>query len=112
MDKELVRYILDYFSNLMTTDEKLALQHHMFMYKTEDDARMRQIMIQKEWISQQDEVKKMLDDGFESFERKVAERILRETPDKVFLNTCLKCHKLARTPFAKQCRHCGYDWHD
>jgi hypothetical protein len=26
------------------------------------------------------------------------------------INTCPQCGQLARTPLAKQCRHCGHDW--
>lgn len=36
---------------------------------------------------------------------------MTETREKVFLNNCPKCDKLARTPYAKQCRYCGYNWH-
>lgn len=37
---------------------------------------------------------------------------MKEAPEKVFLNNCPKCNKLARTPYARQCRHCGHSWHE
>lgn len=40
----------------------------------------------------------------------IAERLMKDHGNKI-LNTCPRCEKLARTPLAKQCRHCGFDWH-
>lgn len=89
----------------------LALKYHMYTYKTEDNQRMRKVMVDKGWISERQDVKDFLKNGYEEFELNVARRIMSETPEKVFLNNCPKCNKLARTPKAKQCRHCGHDWH-
>ena len=112
MDNETARYIRTYFSQLMTEDEQLALKYHMYTYKTEDNPRMREIMIERGWISERPDIKEFLKDGYDEFELNVAKRIMKESPEKVFLNNCPKCNKLARTPFAKQCRHCSHSWHD
>lgn len=96
----------------MTDDERLALNYHMYTYKTEDNPKMRKLMVERGWISEQPEIKAFLNDGYEVFELNVARRIMKEVPEKVFLNNCPKCNKLARTPFARQCRHCGYSWHN
>jgi len=42
--------------------------------------------------------------------RRIADRIGHEH-SQVLFNHCPKCGKLARTPFARQCRYCNYDWH-
>lgn len=47
----------------------------------------------------------------ENEKKRIAELILKDYSNEVFLNNCRKCGKLARTPFAKQCRYCGHDWH-
>lgn len=112
MDKETVRYIIDYFSNLMTDDEMLALKYHIYTQKTEEDSKMRKTMVERGWINDTPEVKQFLKDGYEKFELITAQRMMQDSSDKIFLNRCEKCRKLARTPFAKQCRYCGYDWHD
>ena len=96
----------------MTDDEKLALKYHMYTYKTEDNPQMRKVMVDKGWISQRPDIKEFLKDGYEEFELNVARRIMKETSEKVFFNNCPKCNKLARTPYARQCRHCGHSWHD
>ena len=69
-------------------------------------------MVERGWITERPDVKKFLKDGYEAFELNVARRIMKETPEKVFFNNCPKCNKLARTPYARQCRHCGHSWHD
>ncbi len=112
MDKETSHYIRNYFGHLMTDHEKLALQYHMYMDKTEENAHMRKIMVNRGWITEQPDIIAHLNNGYEEFELSVARRIMKEAPDKVFLNTCPKCNRLARTPYARQCRHCGHRWHD
>lgn len=112
MDKETARYIKNYFSRLMTDDERLALKYHMYTYKTEDNPAMRKLASDRGWISERPEIREFLKGGYEEFELNLARRILKEMPEKVFLNNCPKCYKLARTPFARQCRYCGHNWHD
>lgn len=50
-------------------------------------------------------------DELEKEKEKIAKLILEKYPDKISFNYCPKCNGLARTPFAKQCLHCGHDWH-
>lgn len=94
----------------MTNDEKLALKYYMYTYKTEDNPQMRKVMVDKGWISERTDIKEFLKDGYDEFELNVAKRIIKETPAKIFFNNCPKCNKLARTPYARQCRHCGHNW--
>ncbi len=96
----------------MTRDEALALNHHMYTLKSSESEQIRNVMIKRGWINSDPEVIKLLEHGYEVFEQNVVTRIIAETPEKVFFNNCPKCNKLARTPYAKQCRHCGYSWHD
>lgn len=96
----------------MTRDEALALNHHMYTLKSSESEHIRNVMIKRGWINSDPEVIKLLEHGYEVFEQNVVTRIIAETPEKVFFNNCPKCNKLARTPYAKQCRHCGYSWHD
>jgi hypothetical protein len=111
MDQETTDYIINYFSNLMTNHEKLALKHQMSSFKSNENPQFRKIMIDKGWISSDPEITNLLENGYEIFKQNIVTRIMTETPEKVFLNNCPKCNKLARTPHAKQCRHCGYSWH-
>lgn len=110
MDKETVSYIINYFSVLLKDKEKLALKYLMNPSKSEDNAVILKIMKTSGWISDNEDVRDLLKDGYEPFELKIAKKIINQFPEKVFLNNCPKCNKLARTPDAKQCRHCGHQW--
>lgn len=111
MDQETVKYIIRYFGHLMTDDERAALKYHMYMYKSSDNEKMREIMKERGWIKQTPETDHLLQNGYEEFEMNTARRILKEIPEKIFFNNCPDCGKLARTPSAKQCRYCGLNWH-
>ena len=112
MDRETIDYIIRYFGKLMTEDEAFALDNHIYTSKSSENAYLRNLMMELGWIKSDLEITKLLENGYETFQQNVVMRILAETPEKVFFNNCPKCNKLARTPYAKQCRHCGYSWHD
>lgn len=63
------------------------------------------------WLSDDPEARWLAKDGYDPFVEKTAERILAGDKERVFLNYCPRCHELARTPKAQQCRFCGFDWH-
>ena len=115
MDKETVKYIINYFSNLLSVAEQLAIRHTSTSYKlensTSNNSNLTRIFKEKGWLTSEQTVLDLLKDGYESFEINVANRILKQYPDKVYFNNCPKCNKLARTPYAKQCRFCGHNWH-
>jgi hypothetical protein len=114
LDQETAKYIVNYFSNLLTDQERLAIKHTMSTSKLEysKSVNMERIYKEKGWITQDQNVLALLKDGYDNFEMIAAIRILNEHQSMVFLNKCPKCNKLTRTPQAKQCRHCGNDWHE
>ena len=115
MDQEIAHYIINYFSHLLTTKEKLAIKHTRSTLKLDysgnHKATLTRIYRKKGWLSEDQEVLDLLKGGYANFERMVAERILEEHKNGVYLNKCPRCQKLARTPQARQCRYCGHDWH-
>jgi hypothetical protein len=111
---ETANYILINYWELLTLSEKRALKHHRHSLKLQDlpDGELRTKMyLRNQWLSNEPEILKQLDGGYVQFTLNCAERIFRGNPDKVFFNLCPKCEKLARSPLAKQCRFCGFDWH-
>lgn len=84
MDKELIDYIIEYYQEFLSLEEK-AMQKRLFIAPNANN--------------------------YEHFKKTMAEKVLREHGDQVFINNCPKCGRLARTPLAKQCRHCRHDWH-
>jgi len=85
---ELIDYIYQFCDEFKTNDEKSA--ERTILYKS----------------------KNMIADGYESFKKKVAERICSQHKSELGLNLCPRCNKIARTPKAKQCRFCFYAWHN
>lgn len=97
----------------MTEKESRAWRHWSTMFKMGNDpkpARIR-ISLEKGWLTEDPEVLSLLESGYDQFEINTAKRILNENINAVFLNNCPKCGRMTRTPNARQCRHCGHDWH-
>jgi hypothetical protein len=101
----------------MTIKEKAAWKHWSTNYKIdngnydseEKKETRRRLSYRTGWLTKDKEILELLEDGIDEFRRKTAERILKH--EKIEFNNCPKCNKLTRTPKAKQCRFCGYDWH-
>ena len=114
MDKETAQYIVTYFFNLLPYKEKLAWKHYSSILKLEDNENPKTIEMYKRkgWITDDQEILELLEKGYDNFEMETAKKILEKYPTQIFLNKCPKCNKLARTPYAKQCRFCSYTWHN
>jgi hypothetical protein len=107
---ELIEYVYRYCDHLKTQDELLAGKS--ILYNRENmNPKMKEFIIMKGWFSDEPHINAMIADGFEVFQKRVVARICREHTSELDLNLCPKCNKLARTPWAKQCRFCLYDWH-
>lgn len=120
MDLVTAHYIIHYFPRLLTQEEASALIHYNTLTKigapekyNSTEAYQQRLNSHKErhHITENPEVLKLLESGIEHFYLNTAARIQEQAVDKVYFNYCPKCKQLARTPYAKQCRHCGYNWH-
>ena len=80
-----------------------------------DDAASREkyqaLMLRAGWLSESEDVLTLLHDGIPAFRERIARKIYAEHGGEALLNNCPVCHRLARTSRARQCRHCGHDWH-
>ena len=105
---------MNYHSSLMTKEEKIAWRHWSSVYKMENStpkqkASRTKLSLIRGWMTEDENILKLLKNGIDEFEKKVAIRIDKENDIKY--NNCPNCNKLTRTPKAKQCRFCGNDWH-
>ena len=112
MESERVKYIMDYYANLLNEHEKKARTHFIATAKLGPDPNPTRLKWYQErgLLVEDPLVLNLLNDGYSAFAHRAAQRILNEHPDQVFLNLCPKCQRLARTPQARQCRHCGHNW--
>jgi hypothetical protein len=111
MYPELTDYIIQYYSHLMTHNEKQAYLNVIYLQKTEQSDSRRSSFTQRGWIIHKSEYDDLLKEGNDIFFENVAKRVLLENESGLFLNFCPKCQKLARTPLSKQCRFCFHSWH-
>lgn len=115
MDLETARYITNYYHRFFNEKENIAHRHLNSLYKLDGamETSSRYKMYERRgWITNDKEALELLKDGETKFFINTAKRILNEHKDDIFLNLCPKCQKLARTPKARQCRHCSHKWFD
>ena len=119
MDKELINYIVTYHTNLLTDKEKLGLKHLRSEIKigssdnldNKDSIERKTNLYKKNgWLTEDKEILELIKVGQDELDKKIAERILTDHKDKIDFNNCPNCGRLARTPSARQCRHCGHNW--
>ena len=120
MDRHLAGYVFTYYSRFMTEKEKLANRHLMGTAKAahgrsdlaaQQEARNSRSHLRK-LLSDDPEVLELTRDGAESFLQRTAERIMAAHSDEIQVNRCPRCWEVAKTPKARQCRFCRYDWHE
>ncbi|UOQ53223.1 hypothetical protein [Hymenobacter cellulosivorans] len=117
MDQETVSYILTYHWHLLSEQEKLILQHLLttekLMAVTAASVRQRMQILsaRKGWLITDKQLLERLADGPDAFRYNTAVTVFNAHGREKLLNLCPRCGLLARTPQARQCRHCGNDWH-
>ena len=118
MSPELAYYVVRYYPGLMNETERRAYSHLAGVMKAtrgRDDVTAQQEAMRHQHfyhgLSDDPEVLELSKDGMQAFRARTAGRILEDHSHHVLLNYCPRCHELARTPKAKQCRFCGFDWH-
>ncbi|MFL5242574.1 MAG: hypothetical protein ACJ8FY_10740 [Gemmataceae bacterium] len=112
--EEVVRYIWTHCRHLMSEFELRAGNAIIGREKASSAKRLNNPIFAKtldeDWgLVLDPEVNKALADGPDIFRRRVCERLLSVKP---WINRCPKCGKVARTPKAKQCFWCSFDWHE
>jgi hypothetical protein len=105
LSPDLLDYIYQYESRFCNQNEIRASNH--FRWKDYPEA----YPTRQKMISTDENVLKLLDEGWAQFVYSTAARIYNEHKSELNLNLCPSCKGIARTPQAKQCRYCGHDWH-
>ena|SRR5579862_5396217 len=119
MNAEKARYVLRYYSQLMTMPERLAQRRLMGTAKVThgrtDAVAQREAENSshpaRELLSNDPNALQLASDGLEAFELRTAQRILDEHSREIAFNCCPRCGALAKTPKARQCHACHHDWH-
>jgi len=117
MDADLAQYIVRFYGELMSKQERQAYKR---LYSTIQATHGRSAQQEakrgprplREMLSEDPDVIRLVEGGMEKFVERTAKRILHQHAERILLNHCPRCGALARTPKARQCRFCGHDWHD
>ena len=111
--EELANYLYQYLPDLLTDNEKSAFKNTIVLNKIENaESHTMKKMLREKWFSSDEKVLDLLKEGEQKFFKKLEQRVLRDNPNKKFMNLCPKCNYLTITPKAKQCRKCYYSWHE
>jgi hypothetical protein len=110
---ELTRYVWNHYQRLMTEFERRVGRAIISREKASaSQSPQMQAAVSRLWGAIDDpEVSAALADGPQSFRRRVCERLLSESGAEVFVNRCPTCARVVRSPQARQCFWCGFDWH-
>ena len=113
MTDELKKYLLEHCRAWMSATEVVALRRIELTEHGEEVAKksaLSEFKMEKIYQFGDEKVNELVKLGREKMEMAIAKRLLKEHGGEL-INNCPKCGRLARTPYAKQCRHCGHDWH-
>jgi len=107
----IVEYVWKYCRHLITDVEKLAYKKLLLDKKADTSSSgLAEALGRRVQEFSTSEVTAALASGPDAFLERVAERVLREHPQEVFLNRCPRCNALCRSPRARQCPECHHTW--
>jgi hypothetical protein len=113
-ERELTRYVWENLRSLMTDGEKLVGKAILARAKAQavTSESLARTLRGRNWGRIGDaEVEAALAGGAEAYRQRVRDRVLQEHVTEAVVNRCPRCGKVVRTPLAKQCLWCGFDWH-
>jgi hypothetical protein len=120
MDINEAKYVFAYYSHLMTEQERWAYRHLAGTMKAtrrsdaaaQAEAKGTPVRWFRELLSDDPQILFLARNGFGPFVEHTGQRILNEHRNQIVMNRCPRCGGVARTPQARQCRFCRYDWPD
>jgi hypothetical protein len=108
---DVTKYVFHNYPNLMTENEASAWKTYLWQAKNETCGKELPDFLADKFGSRRHEVLVLLSKGAESFFIGVRDRVLKEHKDKIILNYCPRCGALTRTPKAKICPKCSFNWY-
>ena len=112
-------YVLQHYSTWMTEHERAVNRHLTTLFKQRSDGQPAPgtaldtgeiLGTYRTRLSDDPAVIADAQAGWDGAREKIAERIVRDHPDEVYLNLCPWCRALTRTPTARLCLTCGHTW--
>jgi hypothetical protein len=114
-DAILTDYVLAHYSHLCDDAESQVLRAFALERKAarmQEDNEALASEFRRKWVRvTSPQVARALEAGEEASRRGVRDRLLKEHGREIVVNRCPRCHRVVRTPMARQCLWCGHDWH-
>lgn len=111
-ERELTRYVWDFHGGLMSAFEQRVGWAHLAAGKAAAGYQaVAEFILRRRGIAGDPEAEAALAEGVEAFRRRVCRRVLADHGAAVLVNRCPSCGRVVRTPQARQCFWCGFDWH-
>lgn len=108
---ELTAYIFKNYFGLLTIHEKRAWKNCTVELKVGGSANEEyKAAIRARHVDLDPQTQALLENGQECFLANVRDRVMKEHADQIVLKRCPKCAALCRTPEAKLCPKCHYNW--
>jgi len=118
-DYDDIAVLREYFSHygrmFMTDFEKRCVSiggrhHKSSSSESEEFRKYGQELFERE---ADEEMKQALAVGYWAYRDRITERLVQDALEgRQSVNRCPKCHRIARTPKAKQCRWCYFSWRE
>ena len=111
-EDELATYVWNFYRQFLTPVESRAWPAVFALAKARvGSVKFAEGLLKSKYLTDDPDVVAVLSDGPEAFRLRTAQRIVRDHGCDVFINRCPRCTKVVRTPRARQCLWCGFDWH-
>jgi hypothetical protein len=113
-DRELTRYVWDHYQRFLTERECRVGRAIIGRAKADvaSSKEMVEILHRKLGGIGDAETEDALANGAEVFRRLVRNRLLSQHAVEIYVNRCPRCSRVVRSPSARQCLWCGFDWHE
>ncbi len=111
---ELADYIVTHYANLLTLPRKMIWkQYQHFLEATEmpDIEKILRSVQRYSSSANKSDLTESFDGDYYKFIINCSRELLNKHGADIVINTCPQCGQLARTPLAKQCKHCFFNWH-
>ena len=108
--EHLTLYVLNHCTDEMTAEEREVVSYFRMLQKSGNSSgKLSSKLLEKAHQMSTSSNEELINLGEAKFYQLLRDRVLERNPSVV--NRCPSCGKVARTPNAKQCPWCFYDWH-
>ena len=107
-------YVFKHFHHLMTPLERRTIEYTTPIIKDSDHWKVKRLygfLEDRDGHVPDEEVIAAFTIPYATRKEIAIDRLISTCTDRIFVNRCPECNRIARTPTARQCMWCHHDWH-